>query len=77
MNRIVRQHYPASQLPEDLRGQIAENASVTVTVEEEARKPLGREELLELMRKAQENAPGTSVEEAVARIRALRDEWDY
>lgn len=76
MNRIVREHYPASQLPDELRGQISENASVTVIVEEEARKPLSREALLELMREAQAHAPGTTVEEAVARIRALRDEWE-
>lgn len=76
MNKIVRQHYPASHLPEDLRGKIAKGASVTVTVEEEARKPLSREQLLQLMRKAQANAPGTTLEEAVARIRTLRDEWE-
>jgi hypothetical protein len=76
MNRIVREHYPASQLPDELRGQISENASVTVIVEEEARKPLSREALLKLMREAQAHAPGTTLEEAVARIRALRDEWE-
>ncbi len=75
MNKIVLEHYPASKLPEDLRGSIAKNASVKITVEEESRKPLGREELLDLMRNAQANAPGTTLEEAVARIRALRDEW--
>lgn len=76
MNKIVLEHYPASKLPRDLRGSIAENASVTVTVEEEGRKPLSREELLNLMREAQANAPGTTLDEAVARIRALRDEWE-
>ena len=76
MNKIVREHYPASELPEELRGQIAKDASVTVTVEEEARKPLGRDQLLELMRRARADAPGTTMEEAVARIRALRDEWE-
>ena len=76
MNKIVLEHYPASRLPADLRGKFAPGASVTVTVEEEVRKPLSREALLELMRKAQANAPGTTLEEAVARIRALRDEWD-
>ncbi len=76
MNKIVLEHYPASKLPEDLRGSIAKNASVKITVEEESRKPLGREELLDLMRNAQANAPGTTLEEAVARIRALRDEWE-
>jgi hypothetical protein len=76
MGKIVLEHYPASKLPDELRGQIADSATVTVTVEEETRKPLGREALLKLMREAQASAPGTSVEEAVARIRALRDEWE-
>jgi hypothetical protein len=76
MNKIVREHYPASHLPKELRDGIAETASVTVTVEEEGRKPLDRESLLKLMRRAQAAAPGVTPEEAVARIRTLRDEWD-
>ncbi|MER8881546.1 hypothetical protein NKL07_12135 [Mesorhizobium sp. C280B] len=76
MNRIILEHYPASKLPDELRKGIAPSASVKVTVEEEANRPLGREQLLELMRDAQANAPGTSLDEAVARVRALRDEWE-
>jgi predicted nucleic acid-binding protein len=38
MNRIVRQHYPAARLPDDLRAGIHPDAAVTVTVvQEEAR----------------------------------------
>ncbi len=33
MNRIVKEHYPASKLPEDLREGLAPGAEVTVTVE--------------------------------------------
>lgn len=76
MNKVVLEHYPASKLPDELREGIALGASVKVTVEEEANQPLGRKQLLELMRNAQANAPGTSLEEAVARVRALRDEWE-
>lgn len=77
MNKIVLEHYPAAKLPEELREGIEPGASVRVTVEEEARrKPLDPEKLLELMRAAQANAPGTTLDEAVARIRALRDEWE-
>jgi hypothetical protein len=76
MNKIILEHYPASKLPDELREGIALGASVKVTVEEEANRPLGREQLLELMRNAQANAPGTGLEEAVARVRALRDEWE-
>jgi hypothetical protein len=76
MNKIVLEHYPASKLPADLRAGIAPDASVTVTVQEEGRKLLNREDMLRLMRDAQANAPGTSLKDAVSRIRALRDEWD-
>jgi hypothetical protein len=76
MNKIVRQHYPVSQLPADLRAQFAEGTSVTITIEDEAKDPLTREQLLEMFVKARENAPGTTLEEAVARVRALRDEWE-
>ena len=34
MNRIVRNHYPASKLPEDLREGIDPQSEVSVTVEE-------------------------------------------
>ncbi|WP_214471409.1 hypothetical protein [Mesorhizobium sp. dw_380] len=76
MNKVILEHYPASKLPDELREGIALSASVKVTVEEEAKRPLGRKQLLELMRNAQANAAGTSLEEAVARVRALRDEWE-
>jgi hypothetical protein len=76
MNKIIREHYPASLLPEDLRGQFADDAEVTVTIEEELETPPSREKLLRLMREAQANAPGTTLEEAVARVRTLRDEWE-
>ncbi|TPK69995.1 hypothetical protein FJ930_20305 [Mesorhizobium sp. B2-4-15] len=76
MNKVILEHYPASKLPDELRSGIALGASVTVTVEEEAKRPLSREQLLELMQNAQASAPGTSLEEAVARVRALRDEWE-
>lgn len=76
MNKVILEHYPASKLPDELREGIALSASVRVTVEEEAKRPLNHTRLLELMRNAQANAAGTSLEEAVARVRALRDEWD-
>lgn len=76
MNKIVIEHYPASKLPDDMRQGFAKDASVTVIIEEEQRKPLGRSELLDMMRNAQANAPGTTLEEAVRRIRTLRDEWE-
>jgi hypothetical protein len=76
MNKIVIKHYPASKLPDDLREGIAPWVSVKVTVEVETAARLSIEELVRRSRELQKSSPGTTIEEAVARIRALRDEWD-
>ena len=39
MNRIVKEHYPASRLPEDLREGVDPTAIVTVTIVEEEASP--------------------------------------
>lgn len=75
MNRVVKEHYPASKLPEDLREGIEPGRQVKVTVEEEAVPPT-REQLTALIEDARRHAKGVTAEEAVARIRELRDEWD-
>jgi hypothetical protein len=46
MNTIIRQHYPASKLPTDLREGIDPNSNVTVTVVAEE-KPLEKPPTLE------------------------------
>jgi hypothetical protein len=77
MNRIIRNHVPARDLPENLRADIAPDALVTVTIEEE-RKPLSMAELLSMLEggaMSREREP-ISVDEAVRRVRALRDEWE-
>lgn len=76
MNKIVLEHYPASKLPDELRGKIARGASVRVVVEETERKPLTLEEFRASMAQARKRKTGVTLEEAVARIRELRDEWD-
>ena len=76
MNKIVLENYPASKLPEELREGIAPGASVKVTVEEEARKPMTREKLHLSLSDARARASGVSIEDAVARIRELREEWE-
>ena len=77
MNKIVLEHYPASKLPDELRAGIAGDAAVTVTVEVESGRPtLSWDEMLELVNKVQAKGYNTSLEEAVARVRELRDEWD-
>ncbi len=79
MNKIVRENYPASNLPEDLRGTLPPGVTVRVTVEMEADRP--RKSFSQIKKEIDEarhrvgNWPQTSAEEAVARIRALRDEW--
>lgn len=77
MNKIVLEHYPASKLPVELRGTIAPNASVKVTVEEEARKPLPLNQLHRQLQNYRSSlGRKVTIEEAVARVRELRDEWD-
>jgi ASC-1-like (ASCH) protein len=79
MNKIVLEHIPAAELPEKLRRGIKVGATVKVTVEEEVAPPIRDREsfrrMLEQSRKAVAKT-GISVEESVARIRELRDEWD-
>ena len=95
MNKIVREHYPASKLPEELRQGFGPDATVKIVIEEEGEVD-GRhvlrladgdrissdrsetvDELLEKIRAHKEKyGSTTSGDEAVQRIRALRDEWD-
>ena len=75
MERLVIDHYPASKLPDDLRGRILPTASVKVTVEEIQRAP-DREKLLSLLQKSRRGSTRVTLEEAVRRVRELRDEWD-
>ena len=78
MNRIIREHYPVANLPDDLREGIDPGGHVTVTVVEEEQRP-SREKLVELLEQARARARAAgdvSTEEAVRRVRDLRDEWD-
>jgi hypothetical protein len=81
MNRIVREHYPVSKLPEDLREAFAGQDEVTVTIEEVVGRPLDSgkarpehiKSLDELFAMAQPIF--SSLEEVTAHVRSLRDEW--
>ncbi|WP_153483692.1 hypothetical protein [Segnochrobactrum spirostomi] len=75
MTRVVRTAYPVSRLPEDLRDGLPDGAVVHITIETESDA------------KAQPLASFSSLigalppihgatEDAVAAVRALRDEWD-
>jgi hypothetical protein len=73
MNKIVRENYPASKLPEDLREGLDPSTTVTVTIVQDMqpREPMTLDEIFALRR-----PPYRSAEEIVASIRQLRDEWD-
>jgi hypothetical protein len=73
MNKIVREHYPAAQLPEDLRPSNDPNARVTVTIEEE-KKPKRVMTLDEIF--SQKGFRRRTKEQIDADIRRQRDEWD-
>jgi len=73
MNKIIRENYPASKLPADLRDGLDPSATVTVTVtlEERPEHVLSLEEIF-----ASRQPPYRSKEEIDAEIRRQRDEWD-
>jgi replicative DNA helicase len=72
MNRIVRQHYPAAKLPDDLRGAFDQDDQVTVTVEQEAASvpEMSLEEILAIADRSQ-----LSKAEIDEHLTRLRDEW--
>jgi hypothetical protein len=74
MNKVVRENYPASKLPKDLREGIDPASRVTVTVMEDDKPPHRVMTLEEIF--ASRRPPFRSAEEIVADIRRLRDEWD-
>ena len=94
MNKIVREHYPVSKLPEDLRAEFEglETVKIVGDPKEQARsdrkkefwstpiselKPRSHAEFMaDLDRIRSLGLPNVTPDEAVARIRALRDEWD-
>lgn len=83
MNRIVREHYPVSKLPEDLREEFTGSTEVTLIVEarttptderEGPEPPYGRGAFSRYRHLTKANFKST--DEVVAHVRALRDEWD-
>jgi hypothetical protein len=75
MNKIIREHYPASKLPEDLREGVDPQSNVTGTVVVEGlQRPEHVMSLEEIF--AARRPPYRSTEEIIASIRELRDEWD-
>lgn len=73
MNKIVRQHYPAAKLPEELRVGIDPKSQVTITVETEP-EPDRVMSLQEMF--AERRDVYASQSEINAHIDSIRDEWD-
>ena len=74
MNKIVKEHYPAANLPEDLREGLDPQQRVTVTIATEdakSEKPLSLSELF-----AMRQPPYRSLQEILDSLRHQRDEWD-
>ena len=74
MNRIVRRHYPASKLPEELREGLPPGVHVTVEVEQEEERPARVMTLEEIF--AMARPVFKSGEEADEYVRSMREEWD-
>ncbi len=74
MNKIVKENYPASKLPDDLRIGVDPAARVTVTVTLEERRPERAPTIEEIW--AMRRPPYRTKEEIDADLRAQRDEWD-
>jgi hypothetical protein len=75
MNKIVREHYPASKLPADLRDAIgaAEQVTITIVTEEEAKTSATKDDWFskyEHLRRGHFR----SIEEINEHVRSLRDE---
>lgn len=79
--KIVREDYPVEKLPDDLREGLGDVSRVKVTVEasSEHRPTYATWSEMKAGIKALHAMPGfkpVTTNEAVARIRELRDEWD-
>lgn len=75
MNKIVKEHYPASKLPVELREGIDPQGHVTVTVVEEEKPPERVMTLEEIM--AARRPPyltAKEIDEAIDELREDRDE---
>ena len=78
MNKIVREHYPVEKLPEDWRQELGLEGNVTLTIVAKAEMDADEADLSTLLARvrASRPKPPLTAEDAVARIRALREEWD-
>ncbi|MBI1868756.1 MAG: hypothetical protein HYS06_10775 [Methylocystis sp.] len=81
MNKIIREHYPASRLPADLRDAIgaAEQVTITIVTEEDATRhdsASNQQSWFERHKHIRRNYYQTDAE-VIEYVRALRDEWSH
>lgn len=74
MNRVIRENYPASKLPEDLRAGVDPSSTVTITIVEEEKRPEKVKSLEEIF--SLKGFRRRSAEEIDEDLRRQRDEWD-
>jgi hypothetical protein len=74
MNKIVREHYPASRLPDGLRAGVDPKARVTVTITLEEQQPDRPPTLDEIW--AMRRPPFRTKKAIDADLRRQRDQWD-
>jgi hypothetical protein len=75
MNRVVRENYPVSKLPEDLRAGLNPEAAVTVTIVEKGANSSENGMTLEEIW-ALRAPPFRTAQEIDDDLRRDRDEWD-
>ena len=74
MNKIVREHYPVSALPEDLRQGLDPAGYVRVVIDAPVDSAARKQRLTDMLAEARRLPP--IGDDPVVRIRELRDEWD-
>jgi hypothetical protein len=77
VNRIVRERYPVDRLPDDLRQDLglAITATVVISPEETTSRVRARSVAIAALLEHRKTLQPTP-DDAVDRVRALRDEWD-
>jgi len=82
MNKIIREHYPVSRLPADLREAVGDAEKVRLTIEAEEKPSRGQEPppgLSDWFTRHQHIRRDNfkSTEEVTEWVRELRDEWSH
>lgn len=74
MNKVVRDHYPVSKLPDDLRAGLDPSMDVRIVLEPAATDGHEAEPLTSILEAMRDRR--TLSADPVTRVRALRAEWD-